>query len=440
MVTDQERIRALPWCLVHGVLNSIFAIWTFGSSLFVLFLGELGLPKGQIGSLLSLFPFCGLLALGFAPVAARWGRKRVFLLGYGIRKPVMAMLLLLPWIVSTAGRTTAVVFLSVVIAVFAVLRALAETAYYPWSQEFIPNHVRGKFAAWSAVLGLLASALALTVAGHVVANGTGLGRYMLLIGVGCAVGIVGVLVMIRIPGGEPMRDGAGLGTHFQGMRTALADRNFTSYLGGLAGLTVGTALMVAFLPLYLREECGLPAATVVRLDLMLMVGGGIASLGCGWLSDRVGSRPVLMPSVGLLVLLPVGWLLLPRHSAYLVVFGAALYFLYGMASNGVAIGAGRLLFNGVIPPGSNTAYTAVYYAWMGLTGGLAPLLAGGVLTLTSGKSLHVVGVELNGYAVLFLLSLPCLLLGWYLYGRVRADDRFSTRMVLRNFMNRITQR
>jgi hypothetical protein len=76
--SDREKIKALPWNLVHGVLTNIFYLWTFGGSVFLLFLSELGLPKGQIGILLSLFPFSGLVALGFAPVAARLGWKRVF--------------------------------------------------------------------------------------------------------------------------------------------------------------------------------------------------------------------------------------------------------------------------------------------------------------------------------------------------------------------------
>ncbi len=145
---DRAKIRALPWALLSGKLVSFFSLWTFGGSVFVLFLNELGLPKGRIGFVLSLFPFCGLIALGFAPVAARLGRKRVFLWGYGLRKPVMALLLLLPWVTGRFGPATAIGFLSAVIIVFAVLRALAETAIYPWMQEFIPNRVRGRFAAW----------------------------------------------------------------------------------------------------------------------------------------------------------------------------------------------------------------------------------------------------------------------------------------------------
>ena len=69
-------------------------------------------------------------------------------------------------------------------------------------------------------------------------------------------------------------------------------------------------------------------------------------------------------------------LLVPRQAPHVVGWCAALYVAYGVASSGSGIGAGRLLFNGVVPPEQNTAYTAIYYAWMGLAGGLAPLLAG----------------------------------------------------------------
>jgi MFS family permease len=161
-----------------------FSLWTFGGSVFVLFLNEPGLPKGRIGFVLSVFPFCGLIALVFAPVAARLGRKRVFLAGYGLRKPVMALLLMLPWVTASFGQVTAIGFLSAVIIVFAVLRALAETAVYPWMQEFIPNRLRGRFAAWSAVTGLVASAIALFIAGKVLAVFSGFTGYMWLIGAG----------------------------------------------------------------------------------------------------------------------------------------------------------------------------------------------------------------------------------------------------------------
>ncbi len=437
---DRAKIRALPWVLVSGKLISFFALWTFGGSMFVLFLNELGLPKGRIGVVLSLFPFCGLLALGFAPVAARLGRKRVFLAGYGLRKPVMALLLLLPWVTTRFGQSAAIGFLSAVVIVFAVLRSLAETAVYPWMQEFVPNRVRGRFAAWSAVTGLVASAVALAIAGKVLDTASGLSGYMGLIGAGSALGLVGVLVHAKVPGGAPIPHSPEDGPHWSNMARALRDRNFTAYLGGMAGMTTGSAMLISFLPLYVRERIGLEAATVVRLDIVAMVGGTLASLGWGWLSDRAGSRPVLMPACSLALLAPLGWLLLPVTLPNIVLACSALYFISGIAASGVAIGAGRLLFNSVVPREKSTAYTSIHYAWMGLTGGVAPLLAGGLLTLAGDWRYETPFLIADGYTVMFAAATLFLATGGLLYKRVRPDDHHTTRTAIRTFLNWIAQR
>ncbi len=438
--SDHAKIRALPWALLSGKLNSFFSLWTFGGSVFVLFLNELGLPKGRIGVVLSLFPFCGLLALGFAPVAARLGRKRVYLWGYGLRKPVMALLLLLPWVTNRFGSAASIGFLSAVIIVFAVLRSLAETAIYPWMQEFIPNRVRGRFSACSAVTGMIASAVALAIAGRVLDTASGLSGYMWLIGAGTVLGLVGVLLHVKVPGGAPIPSSPNAGRHWANIAKALHDRNFTAYLGGMAGVTIGSAMLISFLPLYVKESIGLESAMVVRLDIVAMVGGALASLGWGWLSDRVGSRPVLMPACTLTLLAPLGWLLLPPAAPSIILACAALYFITGVAANGVAIGAGRLLFNSVVPPGKSTAYTSIHYAWMGLTGGIAPLLAGGLLTVTADWQAHMRLLTIDGYTIMFSAAILFLGTGGLLYQRVRPDDRHTTRTAVRSFLNRIAQR
>ncbi len=434
---DRVKIRALPWYLAHGALTSIFFLWTFGGSVFLLFLSELGLPKGQIGIMLSFFPFCGLVALVFAPYATRIGRKRVFLFCFTGRYFVIINLLFLPWILTHLGQSAGVVFVFVIMLLVALLRAMGETAYYPWSQEFIPNSVRGWYSAIATALSTVASAIALIIAGAVIGTGVGLDRFLWLIGIGTIFGLLGILTMKWVPGGAPDRSEGKAAAHFAQMRAALHNPNLSAYLKGVGGIMLGSVLLTSFLPLYLKEQMGLPGGTVVTLDMVVMVGGALSSILWGWAADRIGSRPILMSSLAVGLLLPLCWLFLPRQVPNAVLWCGLLYFIYGVIANGSAIGAGRLLFNSVIPQEKSTSYTAIYYAWIGLTGGIAPLLAGGILSFTSGMHTHIGTVEIDGQTILFVLAFILLGYGLVEYGRVAPDGIYTTRGAIHKFLGRI---
>ncbi len=435
--SDRVKIRALPWYLAHGALTSIFFLWTFGGSVFLLFLSEMGLPKGQIGIMLSFFPFSGLIALVFAPFAMRIGRKRVFLTCYVSRYFVIINLLFLPWMHKQFGQAVGISFVFVIMITVALLRAMGETAYYPWSQEFIPNSVRGLYSAIATSLSIFASAIALLVAGTVIDSGSGLSRFLWLIGIGTLIGFLGILLMKRVPGGGPNRGESQATSHFSNMREALRNPNLTAYLRGVGGVMLGSVLLTSFLPLYLKEQMNLSAGTVVTLDMVVMVGGALSSILWGWAADRIGSRPILMSSMAIGLLLPVSWFFLPRQLPNAVFWCGLLYFIYGVISSGSAIGAGRLLFNSVIPQEKNTSYTAIYYAWIGLTGGIAPLLAGGILTFFSGRQTQIGNVAIDGQTILFSLSFILLGYGIVEYGQVAPDGIYTTRALIKKWLGRI---
>src|SRR5215212_848852 len=110
--TNVDKLRGLPWSIAGDTGNTIFAQLIFFGSVFILFLDKLGLNKTEIGSLLSLIPFCGLVALFIAPAAARFGYKRTFVTFFGIRKIVTAFLLLTPWMTAAFGAQVALWFVA----------------------------------------------------------------------------------------------------------------------------------------------------------------------------------------------------------------------------------------------------------------------------------------------------------------------------------------
>jgi hypothetical protein len=95
------------------------------------------------------------------------------------------------------------------------------------------------------------------------------------------------------------------------------------------------------------------------------------------------------------------------------------------------------LFNSVIPQEKNTSYTAIYYAWIGLTGGIAPLLAGGILTFFSGRQTQIGNVAIDGQTILFSLSFILLGYGIVEYGQVAPDGIYTTRALIKKWLGRI---
>ena len=203
--TTVEKLRGLPWSIFHNSANTIFAQFTFFGSVFVLFLSYLGMDKAQIGFLLSLIPFAGIVALFISPAVARFGFKRTYITFFGLRKVVTTGLLLTPWVAARYGPQGVIVFVTVIMAGFSLSRAIAETGVYPWLQEYIPNSVRGKYSATNSIYTTLVGLASVAVAGFVLDRMTGLNGYMLLITVGVIWGFVATWAATRIPGGAPVR-------------------------------------------------------------------------------------------------------------------------------------------------------------------------------------------------------------------------------------------
>lgn len=427
--SDRQKIRHLPWYYAHGALTNIFFLWTFGGTVFLLFLSELGLPKQHIGILLSFFPFSGLVALFFAPTAARVGWKKVFLAAFTSRYITISTLLFLPWVMARWGQTAGVMMVTVVMLAVALERALGETAFYPWMQVFIPNVVRGRASALAGLSTTIACGLALFVAGRVLAAGEGLDRFLWLLGVGTVIGLLGILCMVPVPAGEkqpPPQNQSHLGS----MLAALRDPALAAYLAGMGLVTLGSVFLTSFLPLYIKEELGLAAETIVTLDIVVMAGGAVSGLASGWAADRVGSRPVLVLSLCGLLVLPLVWFFLPGTVPQLLLWIGGLYLANGVFANAAYLAAMRLLFNRIVPAGNATPYTALYYAWMGLTGGMAPFLAGQILGIFSVPLTAVAGQPLTGYRILFLTAFLLLAGGLLAYRLTPQDGRFTTRGAL----------
>ncbi|MAS32690.1 MAG: hypothetical protein CL610_01710 [Anaerolineaceae bacterium] len=423
--TTTEKMRGLPWSLAANAANSVFAQFTFFGSVFVLFLSELSISNTQIGFLLSLFPFMGLVALFIAPTVARFGYKRTYITFWGLRKLVTALLLLVPWVLSQFGQEAALLFITVVTAGFGLCRAVAETGYYPWIQEFVPASIRGKYSANNNVISSVASMGAVAVASYVLGLSLGLNRFTLLFAVGVAFGLVSVWMFSRVPGGAAIKDSSAGSGSYRDLWSAAKDRNLLLYLAGIALLTYGSGPLYSFMPIFMKNQIGLTESGVVSLQTAALVGGLVSAFLLGWSADRYGSMPVMVSGVAMKILLPFGWLLMPRNSEASLYVALIIAFVQGVAGIAWAVGSGRLLFVTVVPSERKSEYMAVYYAAVGIIGGSSQLIGGSLLDIFAGIQGQFMFITIDPFTPLMIAGVILPLLSMLIFRRVRADSPVS---------------
>ncbi|MFN8495223.1 MAG: MFS transporter [Caldilineaceae bacterium] len=418
--TTVDKLRGLPWSYTCNAANTVFTQFTYFGSAFILFLDLLGLSKSDIGFVLSLIPFSNLLALVLAPMTARFGYKRAFVLFFGLRKLVTIPLLLTPVVVASFGPRLAFYFVAGVVGTFACFRTVEETAYYPWYQEFVPNAVRGKYSATSNIVTALVGVLSVSIAGYVVGHTQGLAGFMGLISVGIVFGLISTWAASHIPGGAPVQ--VDQTAQHRDIGDALRDPDFIRYLVGLALITLSTVPVASFLPLFLQEKVGISTGNVVLVQMGTLLGTLSSSYLWGWAADRYGGRPVMLTGVLLFVLMPFLWWVMPRHTLWSLPLALVISFAQGLANLGWGIGATRLLFGSVVPMDKRNDYLAVWFAWAGITAGISQLAGGWILDWVRGVSFQVVMFTIDQYAILFAIGILAALFSIPLLSAIRGDS------------------
>lgn len=426
-----HRQRGMMWAgaRAHSCIQPV--PFVFGS-VFPLFLADLGLDKARIGLALALIPYATVISPIMAPFVSKWGFRRTFLTVWTIRKFIIAAMLLAPAILATAGPDAAFAWITACIIGFALCRATGDTGLLPWTQELVPNDIRGKFLAFENLVGTLGQIAVVALAGFLIDRLSGSTRYTLPMGIGVAGGLIGVMLFSFLPGGKLTRSQIDLRAHLEELKIALKDRSFMFFMDMLTLVTLGSALSGSFIPLFAREQIGLSPGNVVLLTIGASAGTLLSSLPVGWALDRIGNKPLMLIGLTLLLALPLCWLVVPRNDPTSPAFAMGVSCLAGIGGATWSMSWSRFLFNTAVPPRHSAVYLSTYYAWSSFVGGSGPLLAGAILTLLA-------PIAANPYLGLFVISLVPMLIGGVVLSRLRDHEAISLRQLARLITRRAGQ-
>lgn len=135
----------------------------------------------------------------------------------------------------------------------------------------------------------------------------------------------------------------------------------------------------------------------------------------------------MLSGVYVRVVLPVVWLLVPRGSVWSLHVALGISVIDGLATMAWAVGAGRLLYTGLVPRARRSDYMALYYGWIGLVGGISNLTSGRILDLSEGVSGEILGLAVGPYFPLFAGAFVLGVVGLVPLARLQAESAVGVR-------------
>ena len=317
------------------------------------------LEESQKNSYLGLITFAGLvLAMITQPVIGavsdrcriNWGRRRPYILA-----GVILVLLFLPGI-ALAGSLPLFFF------VYCVLQVSSNTAQAPY-QAFIPELVppdkRGRASGVKNVVEILGGIALMRLAAYL------MGQYeefasvswlWITQGVLAAVFLVtGLFTLLKVKEKPVSESPTSTSSLFKSFKIDLKHRDFGWFLASRSVLGIPGVILQIFTLYYLMDYIGIENPTEVAGDLMVVVGLSILAMvyPAGWLTDRIGRRPVVISS-GLVGALGIVCLYFSHSYVPLLLSGAVI----GMA-NGIMLSSTWALATDLTARGEEGRYLGV---------------------------------------------------------------------------------
>lgn len=137
--------------------------------------------------------------------------------------------------------------------------------------------MRGKYAAVNQILTGLTGFAAINAAATLLGTSPALQDFGLLFAIGTAVGLASMLAFTQVPGGAPEPASRAESASPRGMLSALRDPNLSNFLIGMGLVTLAATGLGSFVTLFMREEVGLDAGQVIRLQGAGLAGGLVTS-------------------------------------------------------------------------------------------------------------------------------------------------------------------
>lgn len=441
--------------ILDGVLSQVMGSLVGGAFL-IGFALALGATNFQIGLLAALPPLGQLMQVPAVFLIQRVGRRKPVVLAFTVLgRLVWFAIAAIPLVLIDAGSFSAV---AVLVLLTSALGTVGGIAWVSWMRDLVPQQIMGRFFSRRMVFTNSVALVASVAAGWLVDRlaqdgGVPPEGYSLLFVSGALLGVVGVLILAKVP--EPpapeQQEKASLMDTLMGLGEPFRDGNFRSLMTFSLAWTFVITFAAPFYVVYMLERIGLPLFQVIIISA---VGQAVSVLFVqfwGAMADRFSNKSVLGAAGLILVIAIFGWTFttLPERYFLTVPLLFILHAAMGLAMGGIALASGNISMK-LSPLGRAEVYLAVLGMVNAIAAFLSPLIAGILasffaakeLALTfswsdSGNLLAIPTFNLRGLDFLFLITF---ILGLYALHRlalVHEEGSVDERVVLEELREEI---
>jgi MFS family permease len=441
-VSASSQSQTLPGGLSNAYAFAMFNALSFQvvlSSPMILYAKSLGASATVLGIITGMMPLLVILQIPAAQYVERVGYRRFVLMGWSLRVGFIFGMALVPLTAVFLDANSRLALLLLLLFGFNLSRGISSAAWLPWIASLVPEPVRGQYLVREAAAVNLASCVCFVLSALCLSGSTRSWQFAVLFGFSATMGAVSLLFLKRIPDVTPLEAPRGSREPVPWTEMLRFDP-FRRLLGAVTAWSVGYGGLQAFTVAFLRGQVGWDEGTILLISSVAFL-GGLSSLGVvGGRLDRFGSKPTLELSVGVWVLILVGWLLLagrvlPAKVGTVVV----LHVLMGLFASLVQMANTRLAM-AVIPAMGRTHFFALYSVLTSLALGLSPIGWGMLIDAVGRQEPRWLGLAWNGYAVFFAAVAGVLVMTLLLVTRLKEPKAARMEALLRDILIHTPQR
>ncbi len=434
--------KSLNLSIIDGSLSAIMVTLCGGIFLIGFVVNVLNAAPEKIGLLASLPFFANLIQLLGSYIIEKTGKKKsLCVISATISRSLWFLIILLPLKIFGFGipldlRIWVVVG---VIALSSIFASLAGVAWTSWMSELVPEKIRGAYFGKRNTITSFFGMLFIVSGGKFIslwADAYGEDNpygFIILFALGLTAGLISLFFLRKIPpAGESPIKSTQENFPISKFLIPLKNNNFRRVLVFALVWIFAINFAGPFYGVYMLRELNADFSFITLFGTAATIATIITMKIWGGITDKLGSKPVIIVSTIMLSLIPFLWIASTQEYFYPLLVVAHI-------SSGIFMaGAGLSQFNILLkltPVKGKSVFLALFAAITGLSGALAPVIGGKVFNYLQPYSLTVAGFTISGFHFVFLISSGLILISALLAMRIHEEGSSSPVAVILQLKN-----